>query len=101
MIFSNGDLEEEIYMTFPHGYTPISSVQLPPNVVCKLEKSLYGLKQTSRQWFSKFSATLLSLRFSKSHAYHTLFIKNVKGKYVAVLVYVDDIIIASNSDNET
>lgn len=63
-------------------------------------KSLYGLKQASRQWFLKFSATLVNLGFQKSKTDHTLFIRNTNGKYVPVLVYVDDIIIASNDDSE-
>ncbi|CAA7025515.1 unnamed protein product [Microthlaspi erraticum] len=98
--FLNGDLDEEIYMTLPPGYTPKPGITLPPNAVCRLKKSLYGLKQASRQWFIKFSTTLLALGFKKSHADHTLFIKNDCGRYVAVLVYVDDIIIASNNDEE-
>lgn len=97
--FLNGDLTEEIYMSLPPGYTPKDGTMLPPNPVCKLNKSLYGLKQASRQWFLKFSASLLSLGFQSLHSDHTLFIRNVNGKYVAVLVYVDDIVIASN-DNE-
>ncbi|CAA7015851.1 unnamed protein product [Microthlaspi erraticum] len=98
--FLNGELEEEIYMTLPPGYTPKEGVTLPPNAVCKLKKSLYGLKQASRQWFLKFSSTLLHLGFKKSHADHTLFIKRVDGHYIAALVYVDDIIIASNNDED-
>ncbi|CAA7032723.1 unnamed protein product [Microthlaspi erraticum] len=98
--FLNGDLEEEIYMTLPPGYTPKTGVTLPPNAVCKLKKSLYGLKQASRQWFLKFSHTLVNLGFKKSHADHTLFIKHYEGRYVAVLVYVHNIIIASNNDAE-
>lgn len=98
--FLNGDLTEEIYMRLPLGYTPKDGVVLPPNPVCKLRKSLYGLKQASRQWFLKFSSTLMSLGFEKSYTDHTLFIRNINGKYIAVLVYVDDIIITANDDDE-
>ena len=47
--FLHGDLEEEIYMSLPQGYTPPLGTTLPPNPVCRLRKSLYGLKQASRQ----------------------------------------------------
>lgn len=73
---------------------------MPQNAVRKLHKLLYGLKQASRQWFLKFSSVLMSLGFQKSHIDHTLFVRNVKGKYVAVLVYVDDVIIVANDDEE-
>lgn len=98
--FLNGELTKEINMKLPLGYTPKAGVTLPPNVFCKLNKSLYGLKQASRQWFMKFSMILLSLGFQKSHSDHTLFIKQVEGKYVAILVYVDEFIIASNNDDD-
>lgn len=97
--FLNGDLNEEIYMTLPSGYTPKDGVTLPPNLVWKLNKSLYGLKQAFRQWFLKFSLTLMTLGFKKSHSDHTLFIKRTEDRFVAVLVYVD-IIIASNNDDD-
>lgn len=98
--FLNGELTEEIYMKLPPGYTPKAGVTLPSNPVCKLNKSLYGLKQASHQWFLKFSITLLLLGFKQSYSDHTLFIKRVEGRYVAVLVYVDDIIITSNNDDD-
>jgi len=73
--FLNRDLYEEIYMNLAPGYTPKEGEEIPPNAVCKLKKSLYGLKQDSRQWFLKFRSTLLSLGFQQSHADHTLFVK--------------------------
>ena len=96
--FLNGDLEEEIYMTLPPGYSGRQGESFPPNAVCKLKKSLYGLKQASRQWFLKFSKALHDLGFKTSSGDHTLFIKNSGSVYMAVLVYVDDIIIASSCD---
>lgn len=72
-VFLNGDLEEEIYMTLPSGYAPKQGESFPPNAVFKLKKSLYGLKQASRQWFLKFSTSLLQLGFQTSSGDHTLF----------------------------
>ena len=90
--FIHGDLQEEIYMKRPPGYT-----QGSPHQVCKLLKSLYGLKQASRQWYSKFSTALLDFRFYQSKCDYSLFIKRETHSFTALLVYVDDIIVASNS----
>ena len=86
-------------MTLPPGYTPKKGEHLPPNAVIDY-KSLYGLKQASRQRFLKFSGTLLDLGFKQSNVDHTLLIRNLQGVYTAALVYVDDIIIASNDDKD-
>jgi len=48
-VFLHGDLVEEVYMTILQGYSPKGENGLPIRVICKLNKSLYGLKQTSRQ----------------------------------------------------
>ena len=57
--FLHGDLHEEVYMTIPQGYKR----NYPPNTVCKLVKSLYGLKQANMQWFDKLTTFLLTLGF--------------------------------------
>ena len=96
--FLHGDLDEEIYMRLPQGYTPPAGVELSPNPVCRLRKSLYGLKQASRQWYKRFSSVLLGANYIQSPADNTLFVKHTSSSFVAVLVYVDDILIASNDN---
>ena len=94
--FLHGDLTQEVYMsTFP-GYSCGEGESLPPNVVCRLHKSMYGLKKASRQWFHKFSSVLLLDGFTQSASDHSLFTKQVGTSFLALIVYVDDIIIASN-----
>ncbi|KAL5556864.1 hypothetical protein UlMin_039100 [Ulmus minor] len=82
-------------MKLPPGYDS-TGVSLPKNDVCLLHKSLYGLKQASRQWFSKFSGVIISLGFRQSPSDHSLFVRNSNGHFMALLVDVDDVIIASS-----
>ncbi|WRX23100.1 Reverse transcriptase [Theobroma cacao] len=73
-------------------------LHLQVKLVCKLHKSLYGLKQSLRKWNAKVTNVLLEFDFSQSKADYSLFTKlETNGDFVAFLVYVDDIIIASSS----
>ena len=55
------DLNEEVYMQFPSDFSNPNDSR-----VCKLKRSLYGLKQASRQWFSKLSSSLLHFGFRQA-----------------------------------
>ncbi|KAK4260610.1 hypothetical protein QN277_003703 [Acacia crassicarpa] len=90
--FLNGDLEEEVYMEIPDG------VLAPNNSVCKLNKSLYGLKQSPRAWFSRFTKAVKELGYTQGQADDTLFIKRVNDRVTILVVYVDDIIITGNDE---
>ncbi|GJT66195.1 retrovirus-related pol polyprotein from transposon TNT 1-94 [Tanacetum coccineum] len=94
--FLHGDLDEQVYMTVPQGY----SSSLPPNSVCKLKKSLYGLKQANRQWFIKLTDFLKGIGFHQSYADTSLFTLTKGSSFTALLIYVDDILI-NGSDKAT
>lgn len=71
-----------------------------PNQVCRLKKSIYGLKQASKEWFSTLSTALKSQLFHKCAADHTLFIKTTPTSFTALLIYVDDVVLTRNSLTE-
>ena len=61
--------------------------------MCYLRKSLYGLKQSPRAWFGKFSQALETFGMQKSKFDHSVFYKNSSSGIVLLVVYVDDIVI--------
>ena len=69
--------------------------------VCKLDKSLYGLKQAPRAWYSRLSTKLCSLGFVMSKSDTSLFVYNKSQVTIYMLIYVDDIIVASSSQRAT
>lgn len=90
--FLNGELEEELYMMQPDGYE-----QGNKNIVCRLHKALYGLRQAPRAWHSKLKHELRSYGFVPSEADPGLWILRYNDRSIYVLVYVDDLLIAAKS----
>jgi hypothetical protein len=94
--FLHGDLNEEVYMTPPAG------LHLPsPGLVCRLQRSLYGLKQASRQWNTKLTDTLLlSSGYIQSKSDYSLFTKQRSTGFTVILVYVDDLVLGGTDADE-
>ena len=90
--FLNGELDEEIYMDQPTGFVKEGN----EHKVCKLLKSIYGLKQSSRQWYFRFQEVVLSNGFTMIDEDNCVYTKRSKGKFVIMSLYVDDILIAGN-----
>lgn len=86
--FLHGDLKEEVYMKVPEGIEGEYE-----NKVCKLLKSLYGLKQASRKQCEKLYNLLITLGYKQASSDHTLFTKHTYESLTALLVYVDDIVL--------
>lgn len=92
-MFLNGNTEETIYMVKLENFV---SGDLK-YIVCKLKKSIYGLKQTSRQWYYKFHQVISSFDFEASPVDNCVYQKLSGSKFVFLVLYVDDILLASNN----
>ena len=90
--FLNGELEEDIYMSQPQGFEEKDFEHL----VCKLKKSLYGLKQSPRAWYQRIDSFFTKEGFTRSEADHSLYIKQTSEYLLIVLIYVDDLIILAS-----
>ena len=95
--FLHGDLEERILMKQPEGYVKKGD----ENKVCLLKKSLYGLKQSPRRWNRRFDCFMKTQQFLRSKEDPCVYMKNVKTtQAVFLLLYVDDMLIASGDKQE-
>ncbi|KAM1402838.1 hypothetical protein ACFX2I_011521 [Malus domestica] len=95
--FLHGDLNEEIYMCQPDGYI----VKGKENLFCKLKKSLYGLKQSPRQWYLRFDKFMRGQNYSRSQYDHCVYFKKLQDEsFIYLLIYVDDMLIASKNVEE-
>jgi len=91
--FLHGDLKEDIFISIPDGFNKI------PNMVCKLNKTLYGLKQSPREWNYKFDSYIKSLNFENLESKYCLYVKKGLNPIdnIYILLFVDDLIIACKS----
>ena len=92
--FPNGDLNEEIYMDQPEGFISLGHEKK----VCRLVKSLYGLKQASKQWHEKFDKVMLSNGFTINECDKCVYVKDTNNGYVIVCLYVDDMLILGSNN---
>ena len=90
--YLNGEVDEEIYMEQLISFI----VKGQEDKVCKLRRSLYGLKQASRQWNLRFHRAVISYNFKMIEEDNCSYVKWSKRKFVILSLYVDDILLAVN-----
>ena len=90
--FLNGDLFEDVYMDQPDDFVESGK----RHMVCKLRKLIYELKQASRQWYLKFDNVVTSLGFKENIVDQCIYLKASGRKFIILVLYVDDILLASN-----
>ena len=88
----NDDLEEQVYMKQPEGF----SYREGEHLVCKLKRSIYGLKQASGQWYYKFHGVITSFGFVENPMDQCIYQKVSGSKTSFLVLYVDDILLATN-----
>lgn len=91
--FLNGTLQETIYMNQPDGY----EVQGKENMVCRLIKSIYGLKQAVKVWNERLDKVLKEHCFIQSEADPCLYFKRMNNKIIFIVVNVNDLLIAGET----
>ncbi len=93
-VFLHGDLHEEVYMEQPPGYVD----QTHLNLVCRLKKALYDLKQAPRAWLDKIGQYFVTSGFQTSNVDFSLYVKKTDHGIVIIVIYGDDLIITGDSD---
>ena len=91
--FLNSNLEEEIYMLQPEGF--IAKNQ--EHTVCKLKRSIYGLKQASRSWNIRFDQAIKSFDFEQNLDEPCVFKRHQDKVVMFLVLYVDDILLIGNN----
>ena len=90
--FLNGNIDETIDMVQSENFVSRD----PKKMVCKLKKSIYELKQTSRRWYYKFHQVIVSFGFEINMVDECVYHKFSGSKHIFLVMYVDDILLATN-----
>jgi Reverse transcriptase (RNA-dependent DNA polymerase) len=90
--FLNGDLHEEIYMKQPEGFI----IKGKEHMRCRLKRSIYELKQDSRQLYLKFDQVITEFGFKENTIDQCIYLKVSGSKFIILILYVDDILLASS-----
>ena len=85
-VFLNGDLFEDVYMVQPVGFQQMGN----GNLVCKLKKLIYGLKQASRQWCIKFGEVIIRNCFKDNVVDRCIYMKVSGNSFIFLVLFVDD-----------
>jgi hypothetical protein len=93
--FLNGGLQENVYMAQPEGFV----MEDKEHMRCKLKKSIYGLKQASRQWYLKFDEVIKKFGFIENQVDNCIYIKINGSMFIILVLYVDDILLACSDKN--
>ena len=93
MAYTNGDLDEEIFMEQADGFIKEGNEHL----VYSLKKSIYGLKQPGRQWFKKLDQRLKSLGLKQLNSDNCVYMRKTDDTFLILIIYVDDLIVAADS----
>jgi hypothetical protein len=90
--FLNGNLDEDMYMIQPEGFVDLNNV----GKICKLQKSIYGLKQASRSWNIHFNEVVKGFGFYQNEEEPCVYKKESGSTVVFLILYVDDILLIGN-----
>ena len=95
-VFLHGDLHEEIFMEQPESF----NVKRKENMVCKLKKSVYKLKQVPQQWYKKFDSFIMSREYKRTFVDPCVYVQRFHDdKFIILMLYVDDMLIMGQDAN--
>lgn len=95
-VFLHEDLDEETYIHKSEGFFKKEK----KNMMCRLKKSLYDPKQAPRQRYKKFDEFMRKEDFQKSNVDHYCYFKRYRSSYIILLLYVDDMLVASSNKDD-